>query len=393
MELKVLPFDTLDGLVPGAGTTLTLNEWPEYAAGYLTAAVMLHSPDDGPGGLWADLDADVSGAEWLTLTLASLRRPSGPLRRESDARVRVVLLLDGAEAEYAVPTYMHATRVRLPLNGASRLEGLGVESAPGDRLTLSNALAVRAEMPLDLMNAVKAGLERQRALLVGDGIPLGTMTCRAGDRRVTVDTDWSWLERYAVFSVGDGADREVHQADNATGASFTLGLPYGGPAMLRDHDAAPVRLTFPVEVGRFDVEARLPGLCVWYTSPGPAPLTARLDHRTECFLDGEAVRVRDGARVAWRVMIDHEARSPELVAVMTQACRNLLAEGVLWVHGAKVWFEWSEPAVDAEPDLAYDILPRTAYALTVEVREDSWPQTRTATSGPASLQVSPSPSP
>jgi hypothetical protein len=391
LEVKVLPCDTTAGWALDAGTTASVNEWPDYVSGYHSGALMLASGVAAAGGAQADVSVPVSGLSWLTLTATSVRKATGPIRRASDAKVTITLTLDGVQVPFYVPTYSHAYRVRLPLQGAALLTRIRVDFAAGDRLVLSNVLAVREDMPLDLLNAVKSALELRRDVLMGRGIRLGTLTCAAGDRRVTVATDWSWLERYAVFTVGDGAEAETHQADNATGASFTLGRAYGGPAMLRNHAAAPVYLTFPVEVGRFDTEVRLPGLCVWHSSPGPATITSRLTERLECFRAGDAVLVRDGARVAWRVMIDHEARSPELVAYMTQACRALMASGVLWVHGVKCWFEWSEPAVDAEPDMAYDILPRSAYALTAEVREDSWPPRIITASGPASLQVRPSP--
>lgn len=382
----------LAGWTPSGGATLELTEWPDLICGYDPAALMVRMAAGG-GASTAFAAVDVSKATGLALSLASFRRATGPLHKASDAAYAVDLTLDGSVIRYLVPTYRGLTRVLLPLDGASELTGLAVIALHDgeDQLVVSGALAVADEAPLDLLLAVKAGLERERDLLFGRGRRVGTMTCSAGDSRVTVDTDWSWMERYAVFSVGEGDSLEVHQADNAAGGEFTLGRAYGGPAMLHDHDGDPVYLTFPVEVGRFDVEVRLPGLCVWFTSPSPTPKTGRLAESVSCFKGGEAVLRRDGARVSWRVMIDHEARSPELIADMTQACRNFLAGGVAWVHGIRYWFEWSEPAVDAEPDAAYDVIPKSAYALTVETREDSWQARKVPQSEATSLSVRPLP--
>lgn len=391
MDVELLPCEATTGWSADPGVTVATTEWPDLISGLHQSSLFLKFTAGGEAWYTFPAPVDVSKAQWLTLSLASMRRPSGQIRTRAAATYAIVLTLDGAPVRFEVPTFGVLTRVPLPLGGALLLTAVRIVAVHGadDWLVVSDLRAARDEMPLDLLASVAAGLRAQRDILLGRGMPVGTLTCAAGATKVSVDTDWSWLERYAVFSVGEGATYEEHQADNAVGPEFTMSRGFDGQAMLYAHDADQVYVTFPIEVGRLDVEARLPGLCVWFTSPGPATRTARLQEQVECFSPGGAVVRRDGARVSWRVMIDHEARSPELIAYMTQACRNFLAGGVVWVHGIRYWFEWSEPAVDAEPDSAYDIIPKSAYALTVEVREDSWQPKTTPTLSATDLAVIP----
>lgn len=379
-----------------AGISLELCQWPEYASGDRAASLMIRFPANGSGkkvGKVLASPLDTSAAEELVITLTSLRAPTGCIRRASDARYAVDVVDSGhVTTRFYVPCHGSAVQAEMPSLGINSIREFWIVCLhnEADQLIASNFLAVKDELPLDLLKAVKASIEARRDELYGIGVRIGKATFSAGDLEVTIVTDWDWVERYAVLRfVGDGVD-EVHQANNAEGNVVSLTRLYDGQSMVGAATEADVYLTMPVEVGRYDLEVLLPGIALWYDGPVPEPATSRLTEEVRCAVGQDLCLKRDGLLVKWRITMDHEARSPELIAWMTAAIRAFFARGYVWAHGKRFWFEWTEPAAPVEPDAAYDVIPKTSYTIEISVREESWSKIRTVRAEPATVEASPS---
>jgi hypothetical protein len=365
-------------------------------SGDLSAALMVRIPAGSSGravGKVLTTALDITGALELVLTLTSFRKATGPIRSAGEAAYALDIKSGaGVTTRFYIPCWGHAAQAEILASGIASVKEfwLYVLHPDADQVVISNFLAVADELPLDILDAVKLGVEDQRDRLIGNGVKIGTASFYPGDKSVTIDTDWSWVERYAVLRFYKaGSVDETHQANNAVGNTISLTDLYDGTEMVTAGSDVDVYLTFPVEIGRMDREILLPGVCLWYSGPDPDPRTSRASLEVKSGTATELYVKRDGLMVKWRITMDNEARSPELIAIITTALRNFMARGVVWVHGKKFWFEWTEPAVPEEPVEGYDVIPKSAYSIDISVREDSWERINSPMSNAALTTVIP----
>lgn len=396
MELKVDPITTTTGWVLSTGVVASICQWDDLIAGNEPSSLMLLFPSSGAGKKATKTFAtavSMTGYDELTISIASLRSPSGAVHKFSDAHY-ILSIYDSASVKYSfyVPTFKTLAHFDIPVIFPDikkyEIEAIGTTE---DYIILSNMVASKEELPLDVLTAIKIDLERNITDNIGNGIKIGTCTFAAGADQVTIDTDWSWVEKYAVLRfIGTGVD-EIHQANNAVGNTISFTRLYDGETMIGAATAADVYLQIPVEIGRLDTEVLLPGICLWYIGPDPDPSTSRTGQETIAITSEGIYTLREGLRLKWRITIDNEARSPELIAVATKAIRDYFAHSTVWVHGKKLWFEWTEPAAPVEPIAGYDVIPKTAYSIDIGMREGTWTLESQVKAPTATLTVTPEP--
>ena len=368
-ELLINALDSLTGWTADSGLTVELQYFDEYIANYHGAAIAIRIPS-GSSGKTATLtlpaSVDVSAFQELVINIASLRLESGQVERDSDALYAVSV---ATAQDFSIPTYKQLTDTSIPIDGYTAVTKLKivVNHNKADYLILSDFRAVKESLPADILTAVKTGIEKERTR-IGINRVMGTVTAKAGDEVVTIETDWSFLERNMVLLFNG----ETHQVDNIRDNQVSFFSTYDGNALLNDATNATVYITSPVEVGYYNRDVTLPGTVVWYASPTPATRNSRAEIRNECVGPLGTYQKRDGMIQTWKVQLEIVARSPELQADAARAARAFLGTSTAWVNGRKVWFEWSEPAIDNEPVEDYDIVPRASYTFDVEVREDTW---------------------
>jgi len=375
------------GWTADAGLSVETQGFPEYAAsGHPTSVAMRVSAGSRGRSASLPLSFDAGAYEALTLSVASLRAPSGQLRTGSEATYSITLA-DGQE--FLVPVGGSLSKVTVPvdgLSGVTRLQVRVLHDGP-DYLVLSDLRASAGPLDQDLLAGVKSALEAERDRL-SPGRDIGTVTAAAGDLAVVVGGNWDWLERNVVLRIGSGAGAEVHQVLNVRDNRATFMTTYDGDSLLYDHVDSRAAVTFPVEVGYYDREAALPGVAIWRASPEPVERRSRAAREVLCVGPlGQYVR-REGALSRWEVTLEVAARSPGLVADASRAVRAFLAKSTVWVAGERLWFDWKDPSSDSEPVEGYDIVPRSTYSVGVEIREDSWELERTGP-GSAALTVTP----
>lgn len=376
------------GWTADSGITIESQGFKDYISGYNDASLALRVTAGHLGASATKTIAfDATGKEWISFSAISLRRPVAELRRSSDAAYSIEL---ASGQVFYVPIRGDFSRVFIPVDGFTGVTRfkITVRHNDDDFLMISNLRAVSDDFPADVLAGVKSGLERERDRLA-PGIPIGTVTASAGARSVTVATDWSWVERNVVLRIGSGATAEEHLINNVSGNVVSFADTLDGAAILHNHTTDAAFITFPVDVGYYDREAKLPGVSLWYQSPTPIPRNGREGLSVVAIGPLGVYQRRDGALVRWHITFEAAARAPELVAIATEAIRAYLATSAIWVHGQRLWFEWAEPSVDSEPVEGYDIVPRASYAFDVEVKEDSWQLQKVVTGSP-SLSVSPS---
>jgi hypothetical protein len=394
MERVIDTCESLTGWTADTGVALELCEWPDLISGNGVASIMAKISAGTAGrGFGKTFSPAISstGAAELVASLISRWKASGEITKASEANYAIdVTHGTGTVTRFYVPAFRDMAHVEIPMDGIGNITKLKVIAlhTGTDAVVLSNARLVTDEMPLDMLLATKGGIESEIHSLIGDGIGIGTATLVSGSLEATINTDWSFVERYAVLRfVGTGID-ETHQIINAVGNVVQFGTLYDGKTILNS-GAVTVSIVVPVEVGRYDREIVLPGVLVWYSGPTPEPRTNRIEERVRSASDTALFTKRDGLSVLWRITLNNDARSAELVAIITQAIRNFLGKSVLWVHGKKLWFEWKEPAASVEPTEAYDIVPNSAYSIDIQIKEETWQRKRVTKSSAATLTIVP----
>lgn len=368
-EKLIDALETLTNWTADSGLTVELQYFEEYIANYHSAAIAIRIPE-GSSGKTATLTlpeaVDVTDYKELVVNVASLRRPSGPVDQDADAKYSISV---ATAQDFSIPTDKQLTDVSIPIDGYTDVTKLKivVNHNDSDYLILSDFRAVKESLPADILTGIKTGIERERAR-IGINRAIGTVTASAGDEVVTIESDWSFLERNMVLLFNG----ETHQVDNIVDNQVSFLSTYDGNSLLTDVSGGIVYITSPVEVGYYNREATLPGIVVWYASPTPATRNSRAEIKNECVGPLGTYQKRDGMIQTWRVQLEIVARSPELQADAASAARAFLGTSTAWVNGRKIWFEWTDPAVDNEPVEDYDIIPRTSYVFDVEVREDTW---------------------
>lgn len=384
-ERLINALDSLNGWTADSGLTVELQYFDEYIANYHSAAIAIRIPS-GSSGKTATLtlpsSVDVSAYQELVLNIASLRLESGIVERDSDALYAVSV---ATAQDFSIPTFKQLTDTSIPIDGYTAVTKLKIVINHNDidYLILSDFRAVKESLPADILTGVKTGIEKERAR-IGINRAIGTVNAKAGDEEITIESDWSFLDRNMVLLFNG----ETHQVNNIRDNKVSFMSTYNGNALLNDATNATVYITSPVEVGYYNREATLPGTVVWYASPTPATRNSRAEIKNECVGQLGTYQKRDGLIQTWKVQLEIVARSPELQADAARVARSFLSTSTAWVNGRKVWFEWSEPAIDNEPVEDYDIIPRASYNFDVEVREDTWQLLRKNRGSPI-LTVSP----
>lgn len=384
-ELLINALAATTGWTADAGLTVETQGFADHISGYSDASIAIRIPVGSlnKAATLAFTSQSVADYQWISFSAISFRRGIQGMRHLADAQYSIELATGQV---FYVPISDEFTRVWIPIDGYSAVTEFKVKVLhnEADFLVLSNLRASHDDFPADVLNAIKAGIEIHRDRLA-PGHSIGTVTAAAGDLAVDIETDWSWVEKNVVLRIGSGAAAEDHLLANVAGnhASFR-----NGDALVNNHTDSPVLVTFPVDVGYVDREAKLPGVAIWYSSPTPTPRHSRADVDVLCWGPLGVYKRRDGATMNWKIGLEIAARSFELVANATMAVRAFLATSTIWVHGFPLWFEWTEPSVDTEPIEGYDIVPRASYVFDVEVKEDSW-QLQKLTTGNPVLSVTP----
>lgn len=372
-ELLINALESTTGWTADTGITVETQGHADYIANYHSAAIAIRIPagsSNKTATLTLTTPVDVTGYEELVLNVASLRKPVTQVQRDTDAAYTISV---ATSQDFSIASPGVLTDVSIPVDGFTQVTKLKIiiNHADSDYLILSDFRAVKESLPSDVLNAVKRGIERERDRLNLDA-EIGTCTAPAGSEMVTIATNWAFLEKNVVVKMGT----ETHQIATKENNRVTFNTSFDGKQLLNTQTSAKVSVTYPVEVGYYDREARLPGIAIWYDSPTPTTRNSRAEVKPECVGPLGSYLKRDGLLFSWRVQLEIVARSPELQSIAARAARAFIGTSTLWIHGRRAWFDWKDPAVDTEPVEGYDIIPRASYMFDVEVREDTWQRIR-----------------
>lgn len=358
-----------------AGSGFSVNQHGEYVAEYLGSSLIVHVPAGSAGRAFTKSIGPVDVSKCSEVVLSVWSRECRRVRVNKPADYFYTIQFDSGH-QFMMPTNLGFESVSFGIDGWTSADRITITPTTDreDWLILSGCYALYDDLPLDLMQGMAAGLRRAVAAVAPGGVPIGTASCLAGDRSL-VPSSFKHLDRGAVVTVSSGGNSETHQVDRFDESSVWFSDLFDGSSMLYDHSAASVSLEIPVRYGVLEEEAAVPAITVWGMASQDSQDTQDT-FMVEDSMDpsGAAALRRTTWKQTYKVLIDCEARSHQLLALVSRCAKAFLASSRVWVNGRAHEMPYPESAVYVEPEESVVQIPKLQYEVSIEVREERAPR-------------------
>ena len=371
MKVSVEPFINTTGWTISAPSTVAVNEFKDWIAGLQVKSLLFTFDASGGRTATKTVSVDVSDYTELVFSLYSFRKNAKDFWHIADYQYKLVL---NGTKEYLIPTWTSFVDVTIWIGDVNTITSISMQAihTDDDYLIMSEMVAVKEELPLDVLVGVKEQLESLITTEFGDGVNVGTVTASAGDAVILPAGSLNWLDRYAVIKIDDGVNSEIHQIGENDGSIYNFTSIYDGATLLNSYTDADIYLQYPVEFGRSELEIILPGIVVWEMSPSLVTEESKLEtiYDTVDAVNDTWQARQAGQHEEYSVLIDCEARQYEQIAELTKMVRQLLQPEKLWISGRKHDMRFEETSIEMEPTEGIRHIPKVQYTLIVEVQED-----------------------
>ena len=272
--------------------------------------------------------------------------------------------------EYYLPVFAEINDASVHLDGVLTIDRIRITklTAGADNLVLAYFNLHKQELPLDIFQGIKEQIEYH--INKKPKILVGTVSCTAGDKIITFASEVPFLERYAVVELTNGTLTETHLIGFKDGLSFQFEKLFSGSTIINTM-AASVYLLSPVTYGTHQQEILLPSISIGGMEDENEHLTSGVFKLVDTFkTDGTFLERKEGLYQKYALLIDIEARSNELIAKLAYSVRQMIGGKIAWVGGRKVYVEFESPAVYADQNESFNVIPKLEYVCVVKVKED-----------------------
>lgn len=370
MKLQLDSASSLTGWNITAGSSLSLNDFPDKVAGINNKSILAFFSSTDTTKVLLKSFAAVDVSEWDTLVMSLGSKNYG--KDNFDDLVFYYKIRINGTAEYYLPIKSTFTDINIALDGVSSLDRIEIEALHGedDYIWLSEIVLEKENVTIDMMNAVKEHIEYELEDLLGEGIDLGLVSGSEGDISLQ-SPDAPYIEQYAVVKITDGVNEEVHQIDDIDQiGGLTFMSTYDGKSLKYSYTDADLILTFPVSVNPDERDIKIPGIVIWGFVPTPIYRTGKLDINIDAYkTDGTFIQSSEGQLMTIPIQIDCEARQASLLDYCARAVRFWLEKETVWVNGRFHELDWDSPAIETQPPTGIDIIPKVQYNLYIETQE------------------------
>lgn len=359
--------DTTGWAGSGGASVYMVNEHKEYCADWLDKSLMFKFSGGTVTKSFASID--VEGHDDIVLTVWS--RNKGRARHTAPEDFSYKIVINGSVAWY-LPIHKTFHTVAVPVEDIKKIDSISITALSGadDYLIVSALYAVKDEYPLDVLKGAIGGLEAARRVLYPDGVKVTGLSCSAGAREVEIGFDVPYVERYSVIRISGGSSEEYHQISERNGSVVRFTGNYDGKKIKHDYTNADVSLWIPVELGRYEEEAVVPGIVVYGMAPEPDVTTSEVGTVIDGMsLDGSSRTRRELMGLRYTVLMSCESRHRVIGAVQGRIVRWMLGGNRLWINGRAHDIEFDQPPVETEPQ-GTDVIAQVQYTLRVSVREE-----------------------
>jgi len=369
MTLDVETFETTTGWTSTGTMTVSQNQITQYIALHKTASLMVNIPSNNSGKkITKTLNVPMAGMTEIVLSIWSQRKASNQYIQNADFSYSIKF---GSGAEYFLPIIEGFEQVSFYVPALTTVTEFTITALTNsaDVLLLSACVAVKDDYPADVLDGMRTEIQRQMVNETGLGLLLGTVSGITGDTTLPI-THFPYADRMATVLIKDATHSEVHAFDLTDEINYRFASTYDGLTLKYDYTSASVYLNFPVEFGRYEQDAIIPGVFLWKMAAEPVMRSTDLDTVYDTSTTGTWQSRRVPINENYRVLIDVEARHPKILAIMNRAVKRFLGLNVLWINGRKHTFQWSVPPVEIEPDQSIEQFPKIQYEVSIEVQEE-----------------------
>lgn len=374
MKLQIDSLISTTDWVITAPSTISENEFSRYIAGLNTKSLLIKF--DSTGGRVATktlaTPIDVSLYETLVFSIWSQTKGSDQnYLKPADFAYKIQL---DATHEYYIPVWSTFSHITIGIEDVTSITQIKITPlhTDTDYIIISEMVAEHEEIPYDILEAFQDTIDYMVEQTYGNGINIGTIDASLDDTSITFTTRPNYLNRYGVVYITDGVNSETHQVSDNDAETFQLNYNYDGNAILHDYTGATVYLKLPTYINPRQDDIRLPGMAIWGIEPTPIIRGSKLDILRDSFLvsDSSSKERQEGQILRYKILIDCESRSDELIDIMTKFLRFLAAGEILWINGRKHDIDFTGPPTELMPTQGIDIISKVQYSIDVEVKEN-----------------------
>jgi hypothetical protein len=208
-----------------------------------------------------------------------------------------------------------------------------------------------------------------RPLFKGKGI-------KAGDKMFKPE-DTMFLARYSCIEIKDDDNTEAHQIITDNNNKYTFSSLFDGRVFKNNFDKFECDLLFPVRFGVWEKEIILPSFTLWEFAFTQTHRNAELlpDVYQRNIEDKIIGSLTQGAVNAYKILVDVESHSYELIEHMTFSVKRMLADNCIWVNNQKCFIQLMSDPVEITPNEDLSIIPKVQYNINVSFRENVIPFT------------------
>jgi len=370
MTLDVETFETLTGWSSTGSMTVSQNAIPQFVALHKAASLLVNIPQGNQGKkITKTLNVPMAGMNEIVLSIWSRYKASNTYQQAADFAYSIQF---SNGFQFLLPVLEGFEQVSFFVPGLATVTEFTITALTNDNdiLLLSACVAVLDDYPADVLSGMQAEIKLQMANETGQGVLLGMVSGTAGDSTLSL-TGKNYVDRMASVLINDGTHSEVHSFDLTDEKNYRLSPNlYAGGTLLNTYVNAPLYLNLPVEFGRYEQDAVIPGVFLWKMAAEPVLRSSDVDTVFDTAAAGTWQSRRVPINENYRVLIDVEARHPKILAIMNRAVKRFLGLNVLWINGRKHTFQWTVPPTEIEPDQSVEQFPKVQYEVSIEVQEE-----------------------
>ena len=344
-----------------------LNEHLDFVAGYNTKSIVFNFNGED-SYVEKTYGTDVSDYNELTLYLFSKEKRGYDFKKIDDFSYKIDL---GTGKEYYLPTWDEFTFIVIDISSIDTIDRIRITALhdDDDYMIMSYIVTSIDEVPFDIFDGIKDGLETYRD--DQDAFLLGTVNINSGDNTIDL-SNFNFIDNYAVIKIDDGVNSEIHQLMNKNEETYEMSDLYDGNSIVNNYVDASVYLYLPIEFGRDDLEAIVPGIMVWGFEPEEVLNSFNIQHIVDSWSDSGVSERKEGHCMEYPIQFDCEARQNEILAFLAQLVRNFIGRKFVYINGRKFQLDFDGGAVETKPTDFYDVIPKVLYRGTVEIKEELW---------------------
>ena len=263
MKVSIDPLSSAAGWTGPAGSSFTLCQHSDYIAEYMANSLVIYIPAGSMGQSFTKSFASVDLSQCTEIVLSVWSRELRRVNTNVPSDFFYKITFD-ASHYYMMQTNLNFESVTFGINGFTAANQITIVPTTNaeDWLIISGCYGLWDDIPLDIMQGMQLGLQNAIAKLLPNNIPIGTVSCLAGDSSIDPSAT-TYLDRGAVVYISDGANSETHQVERFDENMIWFTSLYDGKTMKFAHTGVPIQLTIPVVYGVEEKEAVVPCISIW----------------------------------------------------------------------------------------------------------------------------------